>query len=110
DELQIKRGRILAADGSVLARSVPARQHTWSRFYPTRELFSQPVGYSIAAQGRAAGLEQSAGPDLRGVQAGLSSIFGQLSPRPVGDDVQTTLDAKAQRVAAAQLASRAGSV
>jgi penicillin-binding protein A len=111
DELQIKRGRILADDGkTVLARSVPAPQHTWDRAYPTRELFSQPVGYSIAAQGRAAGLELSAGPDLRGVQTGLSSIFGQLSPRPVGDDVYTTLDPKAQRVAVQGLAGRSGAV
>ncbi len=111
DELQIKRGRILADDGkTVLARSVPAPQHTWSRFYPTRDLFSQAVGYSIATQGRQAGLEESRGPELRGVQTGLSSIFGQLSPRPVGDDVYTTLDPKAQRVAVQGLAGRAGSV
>ncbi|MBV8710842.1 MAG: hypothetical protein JOY56_03655, partial [Solirubrobacterales bacterium] len=108
DELQIKRGRILAADGTVLARSVPAPAHTWSRTYPTDGLFSQPVGYSIAAQGRSAGLEQSAGPDLRGVQTGLSSIFGPLSPRPVGNDVYTTLDPKAQRTAVSQLGGRAG--
>lgn len=110
DELHIKRGRILADNGAVLARSVPAPGHTWSRAYPTDQLFSQAVGYSIAAQGRAAGLEQSAGKYLRGVQTGLSSIFGQLSPRPVGDDVQTTLDAKAQRLAEQELAGRAGSV
>jgi penicillin-binding protein A len=110
DELQIKRGQILADDGTVLARSVPAPRNTWSRFYPTRGLFSQAVGYSIAAQGRQAGLEQSAGPELRGVQTGLDSIFGQLSPRPVGDDVYTTLDPKSQSVAAQQLAGRSGSV
>jgi len=110
DELQIKRGEILADDGTVLARSVPAPQHTWTRFYPTREEFSQAVGYSIAAQGRQAGLEQSAGSYLRGVQTGLDSIFGQLSPRPVGDDVHTFLDPKSQSVAAQQLAGRAGSV
>jgi peptidoglycan glycosyltransferase len=111
DELQIKRGRIVADDGkTVLAQSEPAPQHTWSRFYPTRQLFAQPVGYSIASQGRSAGLEESAGPDLRGVQTGLSSIFGQLSPRPVGDDVFTTLDVKAQQVAEQGLAGRAGSV
>jgi penicillin-binding protein A len=111
DELQIKRGRILADDGkTVLARSEAAPQHTWTRFYPTRQLFSQPVGYSIAAQGRAAGLEQSRGPELRGVQTGLSSIFGPLNPRPVGDDLYTTLDPKAQRVAVQGLAGRTGSV
>ena len=110
DELHIKRGRILAADGTVLAKSVPAPGHTWSRTYPTKDLFSQPVGYSIAAQGRAQGLELSDGSDLRGLQTGLSSIFGQLSPRPVGDDVYTTLDPKGQRAAQQALAGRAGSV
>src|ERR1700748_2298299 len=110
DELQVKRGRILADNGTVLARSVPAPQNTWTRFYPTRDLFSQAVGYSIAAQGRQAGLEESRGPELRGVQTGLSSIFGQLSPRPVGDDGHTTLDTKAQRVAVQGLAGRIGSV
>jgi len=110
DELQIKRGRILADDGTVLARSVPGPQNTWGRTYPTGPLFAHAVGYSIAAQGRSAGLEQSLAPDLRGVQTGLSSIFGQLSPRPVGDDVYTTLDPKAQRAAQQALAGQAGSV
>jgi peptidoglycan glycosyltransferase len=110
DELRIKRGRILAADGTVLAKSVPAAGNTWSRTYPTGRLFSQPVGFSIAAKGEASGLEQSASPDLRGVQTGLSSIFGQLSPRPVGDDVYTTLDPKGQRAAVQALAGMHGSV
>ena len=110
DELHIKRGRILAADGTVLAKSVPAPDDTWTRTYPLGRLFAQPVGYSIAAKGEAAGLEESAGSDLRGVQTGLSSIFGQLSPRPVGDDVYTTLDVKAQREAKQALAGQDGSV
>jgi len=110
DELKIKRGRILAADGAVLARSVPGGGGTWGRYYPTGSLFSQPVGYSIAAAGRAAGLEQSRGDALRGLQTGLSSIFGQLSRQRVGDDVYTTLDPKAQRVALQQLGGQAGSV
>jgi peptidoglycan glycosyltransferase len=110
DELQIKRGRILADDGTVLARSVPAPDNTWSRTYPTGPLFAHAVGYSIASRGEAAGLEESAAPDLRGVQTGLSSIFGQLNPRPVGDDVYTTLDPKAQRAAQQALAGQAGSV
>jgi peptidoglycan glycosyltransferase len=110
DELQIKRGRILAADGTVLAKSVPAPDHTWNRTYPNGTLFSHVVGYSIAARGEAAGLEESLGDDLRGIQTGLSSIFGQLSPRPVGDDVYTTLDVKGQRAAEQALAGQAGSV
>jgi peptidoglycan glycosyltransferase len=110
DELKIKRGRIIADDGTVLARSVQAAAGTYKRFYPTSNLFSQAIGYSIAAQGRSAGLERSRGDALRGVQTGLSSIFGQLTPRRVGDDVYTSLDPKAQRVAMQELAGRAGSV
>jgi penicillin-binding protein A len=110
DELKIKRGRIIADDGTVLARSVPAAAGTYTRFYPTSNLFAHAVGYSIAAQGRSAGLERSRGDALRGLQTGLSSIFGQLTPRRVGDDVYTSLDPKAQRVALQGLAGRAGSV
>ena len=110
DELKIKRGRIIADDGTVLARSVPAPAGTFSRFYPTSNLFAHAVGYSIASQGRSAGLERSRGDALRGLQTGLSSIFGQLTPRRVGDDVYTSLDPKAQRVALQGLAGRAGSV
>jgi penicillin-binding protein A len=110
DDLKIKRGRIIADDGEVLARSVPAGQGTWKRYYPTGSLFSQPVGYLLAAAGRAAGLEQSRGDALRGLQTGLNSIFGQLSPHRIGDDVYTTLDPKAQRLALQLLGSQAGSV
>jgi peptidoglycan glycosyltransferase len=110
DQLKIKRGKILADDGEVLAESVPGPAGTWGRFYPTRSLFAQPVGYSIASEGRAAGLEQSRGNALRGLQTGLGSIFGQLSPHRVGDDVHTTLDPKATRSALQQLGGRAGSV
>jgi peptidoglycan glycosyltransferase len=111
DELKIKRGQILADDGTVLARSVPAAGHTWSRTYPTGPLFAQAVGYSLPAQGRTAGLELSRGPELRGVQSGITSVFGPLggSP-PIGDDVDTTLDPKAQRAAQAALAGQHGAV
>jgi peptidoglycan glycosyltransferase len=111
DELKIKRGRLLADDGTVLARSVRARGGIWRRTYPTGPLFAQVVGYSTAAAGDSAGLELSRGPELRGIQTGLSSIFGQLGGSTrVGDDVYTTLDPKAQRVAVAALAGRTGSV
>lgn len=110
-ELKIERGRILADDGTLLARSVPEPGHTWSRTYPTGPLFAQTVGYSIATQGRSAGLELSRGTELRGLQTSLSSIFGQLGgPDQVGDDVYTTLDPTAQRVAVQQLGGQAGSV
>jgi penicillin-binding protein A len=110
DDLRIKRGKIIADDGEVLAKSIPAPAHTWKRTYPTGTLFAQPVGYLDALEGQVAGLEESRELALRGLQTGLSSIFGQLSPNPVGDDVYTTLDPKAQQVAEQALAGRAGSV
>jgi peptidoglycan glycosyltransferase len=109
-ELRIKRGKILADDGTVLARSVPAGGGTWKRTYPTGSLFSQVIGYSNVAQGSAAGLELSDGSYTRGLQTGLNSIFGQLTPTRTGDDVYTTLDPKAQRVAVQQLGGQVGSV
>jgi peptidoglycan glycosyltransferase len=109
-ELKIKRGRILADDGTVLAKSVPAPGGTWNRAYPTGPLFAQAVGYSNLAQGQAAGLELSDGQYTRGLQTGLNSVFGQLTPHRVGDDVYTTLDPKAQQVAVQGLAGQAGSV
>jgi penicillin-binding protein A len=110
DEMRIKRGQILAADGTVLAKSVPGPDHTWNRAYPTGSLFAQAVGYSIPAKGEAAGLELSAGSYLRGLQTGLNSIFGQLTPTQTGDDVYTTLDPKAQRAAQQALGGQEGSV
>jgi peptidoglycan glycosyltransferase len=109
-ELKIKRGRILADNGTVLAKSVPAGGGTWKRTYPTGSLFAQVIGYSNLALGSADGLEESDGSYTRGLQTGLNSIFGQLSPTRVGDDVYTSLDPKAQQLAQQQLAGRAGSV
>src|SRR5256714_5666185 len=109
-DLRIKRGKILADDGTVLAQSIPGPGGTWSRSYPTRSLFAQAVGYSRAAQGRAAGLELSDGADLRGLQTGISSVFGQFSSHRTGDDVYTTLDPKAQQAAVQDLSGQHGSV
>jgi peptidoglycan glycosyltransferase len=109
-QLKIKRGRILADDGTVLAKSVPAGGGTWKRTYPAGSLFAQALGYSNVLLGSAAGLELSDGSYTRGLQTGLSSILGQLTPTRTGDDVYTTLDPKAQQVARQQLAGQAGSV
>jgi peptidoglycan glycosyltransferase len=110
-QLRIKRGRILAANGAVLARSVPRGGGTWGRTYPEGSLFAQPVGYANVAEGSAAGLERFRSPELKGIQTGLSSVFGPLGgTQQVGDDVYTALDPKAQTVAKQQLAGRIGSV
>jgi peptidoglycan glycosyltransferase len=109
-ELTIKRGRILARDGEVLARSVREPGGTWSRTYPTGSLFAQVVGYSNAALGQSAGLEQSQAAALRGAPSGITSILGNFSNGPqVGNDVYTTLDPTAQRLTVSELAGRDGS-
>ncbi len=110
-QLVVKRGRILADDGTVLARSVPATRGTWSRFYPTASQFSQAVGYAIVLTHRYAGIESSYKHQLGGAPTGLSSVFGPLGGNQLaGDDLYTSLDPKAQQVAVNDLAGRAGSV
>lgn len=110
-QLKIKRGRILADNGAVLARSVPKPGGEWGRTYPQGPLYAQTAGYWTGQAGNAAGLEVSDNKYLTVTQTGLSSIFGPLGGnQKVGDDVYTTLDPKAQQVAEQELAGRAGSV
>jgi penicillin-binding protein A len=94
--LKIERGRILADNGEVLAKSVKAGGGTWKREYPQGSLFAQPIGYDIASAGSAAGLEKFRSPFLEGKQTGLSSVFGPLSTPSSGDDVYTNLNPTAQ--------------
>jgi peptidoglycan glycosyltransferase len=107
---KIKTGDLLADDGSVLAKAVPAAGGVWKRQYPFGSLFAQPVGYSILQAGQTAGLEQYRSTQLRGVKTGLTSVFGSLGGSQVGDDVHTTLDPKAQALARTLLRERTGSV
>ena len=110
--LKIKRGRILAGDGTVLAKSVKQNSTGyWLRTYPQGPLFSQAVGYSDLRSNQSAGLEKYRLDDLKGAQTTLNSVFGPLGGnQDVGDDVYTTLNPKAQKLARQELAGRAGSV
>jgi len=98
-EQKIRRGTIRSADGKVLARAVPRPGDTFSRRYPTRELFAHAIGYSYTTIGRA-GLERSRNDVLTGdrteLVTALESILGRSNE---GDDIRTTLDPKAQQVA-----------
>ncbi len=58
EEERVKRGRILARDGEVLARPRAIAGKRYTRRYPAGELFSHAIGYSYTSIGRAA-LEQS---------------------------------------------------
>jgi penicillin-binding protein A len=111
--LHVKRGPILAADGSALARSVRGPRGTYRRSYPDGSLFGHPVGYANLALQQLSGLERFRNDELSGQGSELDSIVTQLQGRrQAGDTVETTLDAPAQRLATQQLQATgsAGSV
>ncbi len=54
EQQQIRRGRILAADGTVIARSVQKGSGDSLRFvrrYPEGTLYGHPIGYSFVREG-----------------------------------------------------------
>jgi peptidoglycan glycosyltransferase len=109
---RIRRGRILAADGTVLARSVRGREGTYRRTYPTRELFAQTVGYSFTDLGQS-GIERYRNPALDGETSAtnLQAILDQLQgKRRQGDEVITTLAPAAQHTAISALGEHRGAV
>jgi peptidoglycan glycosyltransferase len=110
EQLQIKRGLITAADGTVLARSVRGRGGVYRRRYPQGDLLAHAIGYWSISFGRA-GLERARNDDLAGQGSDLGSIVDQLQgKRRDGDDVQTTLDPQAQRTAIDALGGQRGAV
>jgi peptidoglycan glycosyltransferase len=116
EQQRIDRGRILAADGTVLARSVRSSgssraESVYERTYPTGEEFAHAVGYSYITIGRTA-LERFRNGPLNGQStSNLQTILDQLQGKKrQGDDVFTTLDPAAQRVANSALAGHEGAV
>jgi peptidoglycan glycosyltransferase len=108
---RIDRGEIVAANGTVLARSVRGPEGTFTRTYPTGAEFTHEVGYSSITLGQS-GIERYRNAALNG-QTGTSvqSILDQLQGRkPRGDTVLTTLHPSAQRVAISALGEHEGAV
>ncbi len=106
EQQQIKRGRILAADGTVIARSVPKGHGAALRYvrrYPEGALYGHPIGYSFVNEGDSE-FEQFHNDELVGNESEFSSILDQLSGRSQeGNDIVTNLDPAAQKVALADL-------
>jgi peptidoglycan glycosyltransferase len=111
EQQRIHRGPIVAADGTVLARSVPRREGTWERSYPRAGEFANAVGYYFTTLG-STGLEAFRNGPLTGqTSTGIQNVLNQLQGRkPSGDKVVTTLDPRAQDVANAALAGHKGAV
>ncbi|HEU4943610.1 MAG TPA: penicillin-binding transpeptidase domain-containing protein [Solirubrobacterales bacterium] len=106
EQQQIERGRIRAADGTVLARSVPKGSGDNLRYvrrYPEGTLFGHPIGYSFVEEGDSE-FEQFHNDELVGEDSEFTSIFDELrGKRQEGNDVVTNLDPEAQRVALSAL-------
>jgi peptidoglycan glycosyltransferase len=111
EQQRIARGAILAADGSVLARSVRGQEGTYERTYRTGEEFAQPIGYSYTNSG-ATGVERFRKAELNGQRAtNLQGVLDQLQgKKPQGDEILTTLDPRAQLLARGALAGHRGAV
>jgi peptidoglycan glycosyltransferase len=110
EEQQIKRGVIRAADHSVLAGSTALSGDRYTRRYPTGKLFALAVGYDNVRFGRA-GLEKYYNDQLVGNKDELSGLVDSLaSHKQVGNDLQTSLVPKAQRLAYQLLQGHKGAV
>ena len=103
---QIHRGRILAADGTVIAISKPKGHGAnlrYVRHYPQGALFGHPIGYSFMEYGDSE-FEQSHNAELVGEESEFSTILDELTGHNrEGDDVVTNIDTNAQRVALSDL-------
>ena len=111
EQERIHRGEIVAADGTVLARSRRGAEGVYERVYPTGSLFANTVGYYFTNRG-STGIERFRNAALNGqTDTGLQAILDQLQGhRPTGEKVVTTLDPKAQRVAVEALGEHSGAV
>lgn len=106
EQQQIRRGRILAADGTVIAKSVAKGRGDAKRYvrrYPEGSLFGHPIGYSFVRQGDSE-FERFHNDQLVGEGSEFSSILDELSGRnQEGNDIVTNIDPVAQRVALSDL-------
>jgi penicillin-binding protein A len=106
EQQQIRRGRILAADGTVIARSVAKGQGDSLRYvrrYPEGSLFGHPIGYSFVEEGDSE-FERFHNDELVGNDSEFTSILDELrGRRQEGNDIVTNLDLAAQSVALADL-------
>ncbi len=112
---RVPRGQILAADGTVLARSVGKKSRSTSnrvyeRRYPKGADYVAAVGLSDVNLGQT-GLERSQNEWLSGKAVKLATAVDRLIQGDQrGDDVQLTLEPKVQEAAIAGLNGRPGAV
>lgn len=106
---QIERGKILTADGDVIAESIKEGKNEaiqYVRRYPQGSLYGNPIGYSFITQGNS-GFERSENATLTGEDNEFTSILDQIrGQQREGSNIVTTLDAGAQQIAMDQLSAQ----
>ena len=110
---KIKRGRILAADGTVIARSVAKGRGPSLRYvreYPEGDTYGHPIGYSFVEYGNSE-FEAYHNSELIGDENEFSSIIDELrGKKPEGNDLITSIDPTAQQTAFDLLGGQPGAV
>jgi penicillin-binding protein A len=108
---QYQRGEIVAANGTVLAESVPTGKSSqpWRRIYPEGQLFSNVVGFTSTNQGNWA-LEAQYNSDLEAHSQPPQSFEQLLAPTQAADSIDITLVPALQKVSQEQMMGRDGSV
>ena len=106
---RIERGRILSADGYILAETASGSDGEEMRTYPFGRIFAHVVGYD--SHGRS-GVESIMNTTLLTSHADLRSriMNMMLDRKDAGDDVVTTLNARMQQAAYDALGDRRGAV
>ena len=109
-----ERGMILAADGTVLAKSVPtpagtnraAYPYDYVRQYPQGPLYSGVTGYDSALYYGVAGIEEQYNADLGAHQPGpqtFSQLLFREKPPKTTDSVKLTIEPALQQAASTAL-------
>ena len=110
-ERLVDRGRIISADGKVMAASRAVRvkgQKVFERLYPQGDLAAQTIGYTSA--GAKTGLERTYDRYLSG-SFGTQPLLQRLNLREKeGANVHIGLDTRVQAVAQEQIAGGPGAV
>lgn len=106
EQQQIRRGRILTADGTVIAKSVGKGKGSAKRYvrrYPEGSLFGHPIGYSYVRYGDSE-FERFHNEELIGEESEFGSILDEiLGHNQEGNDIVTNIDTAAQKTAMADL-------
>jgi penicillin-binding protein A len=111
-ERLIDRGRIVSADGQVLADTVPRQvdgQRVYARRYPRGSLAAHAVGYTSDSRGKT-GLEDTYNRYLSG-SFGTEPLLQRFNLREKrGANLHVSIDTRVQRVAEEELAGQRGAV